>query len=103
MAAIVATLTFAPLAAALAALSFVTPDVTLRDMLTFGGALNTLLGPLAWWSILFVAALAGPEARWRPYSGAHTQTCLRRPWFQLSAITPATCLPFPTPVESPMK
>lgn len=58
MAAIVATLTFAPLAAALAALSFVTPDVTLRDMLTFGGALNTLLGPLAWWSILFVAALA---------------------------------------------
>ena len=58
MAAIVATLMCAPLAAGLAALSFVTPDMNLRDMLTFGGALNTFLGPLAWWSIAFVAALA---------------------------------------------
>jgi hypothetical protein len=58
MAAIVATLMCAPLAAGLGALSLVLPHATLWDLLTFGGRLGTLLGPLAWWSIAFVGALA---------------------------------------------
>jgi len=55
MAAIVATLVYVPLAAALGLVLFLI-DVPYEALLTFGGALHTVLGLLAWWALVFGGA-----------------------------------------------
>jgi hypothetical protein len=57
MGAIVATLLYWPLGIA-AALVLALLGVSFSAVVTFGGALNTLLGLFAWWLLAFVAACA---------------------------------------------
>lgn len=57
MAAIVATLVYWPAVLAVA-LFFRLLDRSPRVLVTFGGALNTFFGLLAWWLIAFALALA---------------------------------------------
>ena len=57
MAAIVTTMLFLPAAALLAGLLFLV-DVSVHEVLTFGGALNAGEGLLAWWTLCFVPAAA---------------------------------------------
>lgn len=56
MGAIVASLLYFPVGAALALL-FALMGVSLHAFVTFGGALRTLPGMLAWWLLDFTAAL----------------------------------------------
>jgi len=57
MAAIVTTLLFVPAVAILAAVLYLA-GTSLRDFMTFGGALNAVQGVLVWWALAFVPALA---------------------------------------------
>jgi hypothetical protein len=57
MAAIVATLLWLPVGALLAVLARFVLDMPLQDFLSFGGALNVVVGLLAWWALAFVASL----------------------------------------------
>lgn len=57
MGAIVATLMFLPVGAALALLSFAFLDTSLGEFLSFGRALPVYAGLLAWWTLAFFAAL----------------------------------------------
>lgn len=55
MGAIVATLVYCPIGAALAIL-FGISGISFADFLTFGGALGTFSALVAWWVIFFAAA-----------------------------------------------
>jgi hypothetical protein len=58
MAAIVTTLSFLPVGALLAAFCYAVFDIPFRTFLTFAGRLNSFLGLLGWWMLIFVPALA---------------------------------------------
>lgn len=57
MAAIVACALYVPVAGLVALLAFALFGVSLRELITFGGALGLVEGLLAWWALLLVPAL----------------------------------------------
>lgn len=57
MAAIVASALYVPIAGLLALLAFVVFGVSLRDFVTFGGALGVFDGLVLWWVLMLLPAL----------------------------------------------
>ncbi len=68
MATIVASALYLPVAGVLALLAFVAFGLSLRDFVTFGGALGAVEGLVAWWALLLVPALiyAAYAMPWAP-------------------------------------
>ncbi|TAK86479.1 MAG: hypothetical protein EPO20_07475 [Betaproteobacteria bacterium] len=68
MAAIVASALYVPVAGLLALLAFVLFGVSLREFVTFGGALGALDGLVAWWVLMLLPALvyAASMMPWAP-------------------------------------
>ena len=58
MAAIVTTLLCLPVGALIAAFGYAVLDIPFQTFLTFAGTFNRFVGLLAWWTLLFVPALA---------------------------------------------
>jgi hypothetical protein len=57
MAAIVATVLFAPVGGVLALLAFLLAGISLQDFVTFGGALSASYGLVLWWAVMLVPAI----------------------------------------------
>ena len=58
MAAIVTTLLWLPAGGLLALVAYGAFDISLREFLTFGGAMHPALGLAAWWAVSFIPAYA---------------------------------------------
>jgi hypothetical protein len=68
MAAIVASALYVPVTGLLALLAFLFFGVSLRDFVTFGGALNPVEGLVGWWLLMLLPALgyAAYAMPWAP-------------------------------------